>query len=239
MLFCDLTLDAPAANLALDEVLLDLAEAEGPCGILRFWEPRTHVVVVGYANHVSREVDLECCRRQGIPVLRRCTGGGTVLQGPGCLNYSLVLPIAGAAPLQGISGTNDFVLERHCRALTALLGAKVQQQGHTDLAVGGVKFSGNAQRRRSRCLLFHGSFLLNLDIRLVELTLRFPSKPPEYRANRSHTDFLMNLHVAAAPVKDALREAWGARTQLERVPLERIDALVREKYAREEWIFKF
>ena len=59
--------------------------------MLRFWEPNKPFVVVGYANQAAREVDLEACRKLGIPVFRRCTGGGTVLQGPGCLNYSLDL----------------------------------------------------------------------------------------------------------------------------------------------------
>ena len=86
---CDLTLPTPEENLACDEVLLDICEAGRLEGVLRFWEPAQHFVVLGYANRAAREANLEFCRSAGIRVLRRCSGGGAVLQGPGCLNYSL------------------------------------------------------------------------------------------------------------------------------------------------------
>src|SRR5436190_1549788 len=89
----DLTLPTPAENLACDEALLDAFEAAGGDGVLRFWEPAEPFVVVGYSNQVAQEVDVAACDAAGIPVLRRCSGGGTVVQGPGCLNYALVLNI--------------------------------------------------------------------------------------------------------------------------------------------------
>ena len=57
MKLLDLTLPTPAENLACDEALLNQAEANGG-EILRFWEPREHFVVVGYANKVGTEVDV-------------------------------------------------------------------------------------------------------------------------------------------------------------------------------------
>ena len=69
----------PEENLACDEVLLDLCERGGGDELLRFWALPQYFVVVGYANKASTEVDLPLCRQLGIPVLRRCTGGGTVL----------------------------------------------------------------------------------------------------------------------------------------------------------------
>ena len=163
----DLTLPTPEENLACDEALLELCDAGAVGPMLRFWEAAQYFVVIGYANQVATEVNRAFCEQQGIPVLRRCTGGGTVLQGPGCLNYSLLLPVDGPHPLRSISSTNDFIMRRHRDMLAALLRAPVEQQGHTDLAIGGLKFSGNAQRRRRHFLLFHGCFLLHLDIELV------------------------------------------------------------------------
>src|SRR5205823_8710277 len=109
----------PAENLALDEGLLDACEEDGADETLRFWEPTEYFVVVGYANAASKEVNLPYCDENQIPVLRRFTGGGTVLQGPGCLNYSLILRIGDHGPLQTISETNQFVLKRHQVALSA------------------------------------------------------------------------------------------------------------------------
>jgi lipoate---protein ligase len=233
---CDLTLATPEENLAADEVLLDQCEAGGPAseGLLRFWEPAQYFVVVGYANEVAREVNLEFCRQHGIAVLRRCSGGGTVLQGPGCLNYSLMLPIQPGS-LESIPATNKFILRRHQDALTALLQAPVETQGHTDLAIGGLKFCGNAQRRRKDFLLFHGCFLLHLDIGLIEKALRLPSRQPAYRLNRSHTDFLVNLRLPAHIVKTALAKTWGATDLLSTLPLDQITVLARDKYTLVEW----
>src|SRR5436190_14037059 len=141
MQLLDLTLKSPAANLACDEALLDWCEAGGGDeGVLRFWESVKHFVVLGYANKAATEVDLEACLKEGIPVLRRCSGGGTVVQGRGCLNYSLLLHIQG--PLESISETNCFVIGRNRDALQPLVNGKIEIQGHTDLARGGLKFSG-------------------------------------------------------------------------------------------------
>ena len=239
MNFCDVTLAGPEENLACDEVLLDRCEAGELEALLRFWEPTQHFVVVGYANQVSVEVNQDYCRRQSIPILRRCSGGGTVFQAPGILNYSLVLRIADSPALAGIAGTNDFVMERHRRALQKLLVATVEKQGHTDLAIGGLKFSGNAQRRRKEFLLFHGSFLLNTDIGLIEKVLPLPSRQPDYRAGRTHVHFLMNLKIAAPVLKAALVEAWQAVIPLTEIPLDQIRQLARQKYRSDGWNLKF
>ena len=230
------TLPSPAENLACDEALLDWCEA-GQCeGILRFWGPAEYFVVLGYANKTSVEVDVDACRKLDVPVFRRCTGGGAVLQGPGCLNYSVVLKITGA--LQSITETNCFVMQRNRDALQPLLKGKVQVRGHTDLAIGDLKFSGNSQRRRKEFLLFHGSFLLNFDIPKMQQVLRFPSKQPDYRAHRSHATFLTNCGLVPDSIKSALAEAWDANQTQFALPNNRINVLVRERYSNPEWNFK-
>src|SRR5882757_3547838 len=106
MKFCDLTLPSAEENLACDEAFLDHCEAGLSGELLRFWEPTQHFVVLGYANHANTEADLPFCAAHSIPVLRRCSGGGTVLQGPGCLSYSLILRIDETGPFQSIRSTN-------------------------------------------------------------------------------------------------------------------------------------
>jgi lipoate-protein ligase A len=236
MKYLDLTPDEPAANLALDEALLDWCEERGDAEeILRFWAPQRYFVVVGYANKLATEVNLEECARREIPVLRRCSGGGTVLQGQGCLNYSLILRIRDE--LAGIPQTNTFIMDKQRSALKALTKRNVEVRGHTDLAIDGVKFSGNAQRRKKHFLIFHGTFLLNFDLPLIEACLRMPSKEPDYRQNRSHQQFLTNLGCTAEEVKSALKSVWSACEPLVEVPDYR--ALQTEKYDRPEWNTKF
>jgi lipoate---protein ligase len=239
MKLCELTLPTPEENLACDEALLDLCEAGGSEELLRLWAPRQYFVALGYANKAETEVNLPFCRSHAMPVLRRCTGGGTVLQGPGVLSCSLILRINDSGPCHSIPATNQYILERHRDALAGLLCAPVEWRGQTDLAIGGLKFAGNAQRRRRRFLLFHGSFLLHLDLSLVGQVLPLPSRQPDYRADRSHSDFLVNLNVPAATISTALIQAWDATAPLAPIPLDQITLLAREKYSRDEWNLRF
>ena len=238
MQLCELTLPTPEENLACDEALLDLCEAGDTDEVLRLWAPRQFFVALGYANRAETEANLLFCRRHDIPVLRRCSGGGAVLQGPGVLNYSLILRINDSGPCHSIPATNRFILQRHRDALAALLCAPVEWRGQTDLAIRGFKFAGNAQRRRRRFLLFHGSFLLNLDLALVEQALPLPSRQPDYRLNRSHADFLVNINVPAPAISASLIKAWDATAPLALIPFDQITRLVRARYAQHEWNFR-
>ncbi len=250
--FLDLTFPTPAENLACDEALLDWREENGGDEILRFWESAEPFVVVGYANTIEAEVQAPGCESAAVPIFRRCSGGGTVLQGPGCLNYTLILRITDSSPLATISGANKFIMERNRVAIQSVLrDSAIQIQGCTDLAIPATglpgahsgrafrKFSGNSQRRHKNFLLFHGTFLLDFDLALVGKCLKFPSRQPEYREHRSHNDFLVNLNLSPVDVKNALRKVWNAREALVQPPLDRVSQLAREKYEKPEWNRKF
>ncbi len=154
----DLTLPSPIENLALDETLLDELDEVGGDPVLRFWESGRHFVVLGPSCRLMDDVHVDACEADGVPVLRRASGGGTVLQGPGCLSYALVLPLTLHPQLANIRSTNQFILERMASTLhrwepgTVFLGT-------SDLAIDGRKISGNAQRRKRNALLFHGTIL--------------------------------------------------------------------------------
>ncbi|HRX57114.1 MAG TPA: hypothetical protein P5016_21580, partial [Verrucomicrobiales bacterium] len=87
MKYLELSLPTPEENLALDEWLLQQTEDSG-VETLRLWESSHPFVVLGRSNSLAGEVDTEACRQRNIPILRRVSGGGTVVQGPGCLSYA-------------------------------------------------------------------------------------------------------------------------------------------------------
>jgi len=208
----DVTLSTPALNLACDEALLDYCEHDSGHEFLRFWEPAEPFAVLGYSNKFHDEINEESCQKENVPVLRRCSGGGCVLQSPGCLNYALILRIGGDRPTQTIGATNRFVMERHRSVFERLLKQPVGVAGHTDLTVGNLKFSGNAQRRKKNCLLFHGTLLLAMNLELVERYLKLPKIQPSYRKNRPHSDFITNVALGTDEVKEALAAEWEARS---------------------------
>ncbi len=210
--------------------------AAWPCeDILRVWESPSYGVVVGMANAVESEVNVPACEEAGVSILRRVSGGGTVLQGPGCLNYSVILGIEPGGPLDSVNGANAFVMTRIRDALNPLVKGEIEIAGHTDLAIDGRKFSGNAQKRKRCGLLFHGTLLLDFDLGRIGRFLRTPSKQPDYRGSRDHDAFVRNIGVAKDAVIKALRRAWHAVEEDGGQPREEVERLLREKYATDEW----
>ncbi len=229
------TLGTPAENLALDEALLRACEEEGGPETLRFWESPSRFVALGRSRRVDEDVDIGACRADGVPVLRRVSGGGTVLQGPGCLSYALVLRLDRDRELADVTRTNRWILERHASAVGSVTGRAVSLRGTSDLAVGDRKVSGNAQRRTRRAVLVHGTFLLDLDAAAVARYLPTPGDQPDYRAGRSHAEFLTTLPVPGERLRQALARAWEADRTLESWPAARVERLVATRYSLASW----
>lgn len=235
MHFLDLTLPTPAENLALDEALLLEAEAGSGGEVLRLWEWPGPAVVLGAGGRVAEDVEDDACRADGVPVLRRASGGGTVLLGRGCLLFTLVLAYERAADLTEISTSYRYILGRIAAALAERL-AGVEQAGVSDLAVAGRKFSGNAQQRKRRHLLHHGTLLYDFELGRIGTYLRQPARQPKYRGGRPHQAFVTNLGVERGELERRLRSAWGAEGNGPIWPADLVARLVEEKYARPEWV---
>jgi lipoate---protein ligase len=233
MKLLDYTLPSPAENLALDEALLIAAEENTGGEVIRVWEAPTHAVVVGSGGSVSIDVSAAACEADGVPILRRASGGGTVLIGPRCLCFSLVLNYDSAPRLNEIPASNRYVLGRVVRALAPAVAASVE--GTSDLAVGGVKFSGNAQQRKRRFFLHHGTLLCGFDRALISKYLNCPERQPDYRRDRPHAEFVANLPLTVEEAKRLLITEWRPEGEYGPPPLEKVRELVAEKYARDEW----
>ena len=209
MTLLDLTLPTAAENLALDEALLEEAEASpAGCETLRLWEPKQLAVVIGRSSRADLEVRLDGCRELAIPVLRRASGGAAVVTGPGCLMYALVLSYELRPGLRGLGYAHRWVLGTLVRALSACLSG-VRCQGTSDLAIGDLKFSGNSARCRRRWLLYHGTLLYDFPLALVAQCLRMPPRMPAYRDGRGHARFLTNLPLPVQTIRAALIGGFG------------------------------
>ena len=82
MIVENLSFPDPQANLHYDEELLRRAEKGEGSECLRFWESPAHFVVLGRTGVAEDDVELAAAERENIPVLRRSSGGGTVLRVP-------------------------------------------------------------------------------------------------------------------------------------------------------------
>lgn len=231
----DLTLPSAAENVALDEALLwEAEESEPPRETLRLWEPAQVMAVVGRGSRTTEDLRLEACHAQGVPVLRRTSGGLSILTGPGCLMYSVVLSLELRPHLKAVDEAHQFVLGTVCRALQPLVPG-IARKGTSDLTLRLRKVSGNSLQLKRRALLYHGTLLYSFPLELIETLLAMPPRSPEYREGRSHREFVDNLPTTAQAMRKALAETWQARQSRTDWPAERVRTLVAEQYSQDAW----
>ena len=238
MYLFDQTYLSPEENLACDDVLLDEVEAGRLGPVLRFWEPSQFFVVLGHGNPYLTEVNHDTCKRDAVPIIRRQSGGGTILQGKGVLNYALILPITYHKDLIGIQTTNTYIMAKISHSLQSIIPNN-SVKGITDIVLDNKKIMGNAQRRKRKALLFHGSILVNLDIESISRYLAHPGIEPDYRKHRKHTDFLAHTPASSQQIKRSIREHWMATRILNIDLSDKITHKTSLFHTQNEWNKKF
>jgi len=171
-----------ATNMALDEALLESVAAGRSLPVLRLygWQPPT--VTLGYFQKAEAAVNLEACRRLGLDVVRRITGGRAVLHDRE-VTYAVISPERSALFPGGVLDNYRViarVLQRTLDSfgLTTLLapgrsrgsGGRGAEQSAcftapatSELLHAGCKVTGSAQKRQGEAFLQHGSIPLDLD----------------------------------------------------------------------------
>lgn len=238
MHFLDVTLATIEANLALEEVLLEQAECgELDTEVLRIWEPPSTAVVLGRSSRVADEVDTVEALKYGIPILRRSSGGASVVIAPGCLAYALLLSYEARPAMRMIDAAHRFVTAKIVAALSPLQ-SKIRFSGTCDLVVDERKVSGNSVRCRRDWLLYHGTLLVDMDLSLVDRYLKHPPREPEYRHRRPHRDFLANLDLPRTAIVERLLRTWECSSLEIDIPHHSIARLLAEKYSNRSWNFQ-
>jgi len=239
MKLLDLTLPTPDENLALDEALLDEAEAGGrPQDTLRIWESPEPLIVVGRSSKVAVEVNLSAARKNGVAVRRRCSGGAAIVAAPKCLMYAAVLSYELHPHLQMLDEAHRFVLG-HIRSGLETIGIQAELCGTSDLAILGRKFSGNSLRCKRTHLLYHGTLLCKgYRTEMIAELLGTPPRQPDYRQGRDHRSFVTTLPAEVADVRKAVVAGWPIEGVTSDWPRSRTAQLVAERYSRPSWNFE-
>jgi lipoate-protein ligase A len=228
----------PEDHLALDEALLLEAEQGGGADALRVWEFSRHVVVAGRGTRVSQEIDQPLCQSRGIPILRRCSGGASVVGGPGCLMYSVVLGFDRRDALRRIDVAHQYVMTHVLRALRCQI-ADAEFQGTCDLTWQDRKCSGNSLRIARRHLLYHGTILYDFDLSWIARCLKQAPRQPEYRQGRDHESFTGNVPIDSDQFSADLCAIFGAEGRIDAESLRgRIRQLREQRYDDPAWHFR-
>ncbi|MCI5051604.1 MAG: lipoate--protein ligase family protein [Simkaniaceae bacterium] len=172
-------------QLAYEKKLLR-ESSENYC-ILSSGTPRT--IVLGISGKPEKLLDTKRVARDNIPVIRRFSGGGTVIVDENTLFVTFIFNKSAhdfpAYPEPILRWTEQFYIEA--------LGIDGFRLIENDYAIGNLKCGGNAQYLRKDRWLHHTSFLYDFDPKNMEYLL-LPEKRPKYREDRAHTDFLTSLN---------------------------------------------
>lgn len=245
-------------QMALDETAAETAAGGGPCTVRVYrWEPGC--LSLGYRQD-PETVDWEFCRREGIDVTRRQTGGGGIYHdGWGDISYSIAVP-AEAVPgdllecyhllcepvlsaLSRMGVDAEFASQKRPAIHQPACYLRELHPAH-DVVAGGRKLSGNAQYRRHDAVIQHGSITFeSLPARHLGTFAEPATSAATFRERTtdvaSETDRAAGISRAeAVETLEASLAEWvgatpGSWTDEE---LERARERVETKYGAEAWI---
>ncbi|MBN1534953.1 MAG: lipoate--protein ligase family protein [Spirochaetes bacterium] len=178
-----LIVDGPlqgSRNMAVDYAILREVAAGGtPTFRLYRWYPPA--VTIGYFQVREDETDAVACAAEGIPVIRRITGGGAVFHDHE-ITYSLAVPLEDRR-VAGTVADSYRIIVGPLIGLLGDMGIDAAFRPINDITVEGRKISGSAQTRREGVLLQHGTLLLSVD---YDRMFRYLAVPAVKSSGRNH-----------------------------------------------------
>ncbi|MEE9368622.1 MAG: lipoate--protein ligase [Pontiella sp.] len=188
-------------NLAIEEYLMDQMTDAGP--ILFLWQSDC-AVVMGKNQNPWRECRLDLMKKDGVPLARRISGGGTVYHDVGNLNYCVIV--------ERTEYKEEMAYQMIFHALDNF-GIRAEKTGKSNLSVDGRKFSGNAFSFRKGRALHHGTLLLNTDLDRLNRYLGSLFDHIDTHAISSVPADVMNLNLdtteLSATLKESFRSLYG------------------------------
>ena len=177
-----------------DSVLLDSSDSK-----LMIWQPDFPVIVIGQSNSPEKYVLVEKALSDGVTIMKRPTGGETVVLTPRMFVVSLVLREGKLPKSSDFFGIiNDLLI----KGLNEAGLENVMYRGISDLAVNDKKIMGSSIYRKPGMLFYHAVFNYGESPEYIASYLRHPVREPDYRKGRSHTDFVTTLK--AAGIKESI-----------------------------------
>ncbi len=167
-------------NMAVDEAIMKARIEKKVPNTLRFYTWNPSAVSLGRFQKVEDQIYVKNCRKYGVDIVRRISGGGAVYHDQdGEITYSIVAKLSdlGYADLDMLSA-----YQKICGGLNEaikILGAHAEYHPPDpkrcpNLAISGKKISGNAQTSKKGILLQHGTFLLDIDHKKMFTFLKVP-----------------------------------------------------------------
>ena len=154
------------------------------------WTPNKTYIVLGASNQPEDSLHIENVKNDKITVLKRPSGGQTVVLTPNNLIISAVFfDHKSSQPLEVFRKINNLVI----LGLEDLGIKDLNLKGISDIAIKDKKIAGSAIYRNKNGLLYHAVLNLGESSATFEKYLKHPSKEPDYREGRPHSEFVTSL----------------------------------------------
>lgn len=154
------------------------------------WIPDKMYIVLGASNNATDALIIENVIRDNLEVLKRPSGGQTVILSPQNIIISAIISDGRIIHPKAIfNHFNNLIIDLlHKEGLTSLHG-----KGISDIACGEKKIMGSAIYRNKDRMLYHAVLNYGESASVFEQYLKHPSKEPDYRLGRSHSNFVTSL----------------------------------------------
>jgi len=143
---------------AAEEYIMSVIKPDEP--VVMLWST-DDTIMVGANQIVEAECDLAFARDEGIEVVRRSSGGGTIFADRGTLQYTVIFPFGDKCDLKDIA--RDWLAGPVITTLKHY-GVNASLEGRNDISIYGKKVSGLAQYIRGGYICSHGSLLFSTDL---------------------------------------------------------------------------
>lgn len=161
-------------NMAMDRAeLVSVSKGNAPPTVRFFtWKPRA--ISIGYFQSLKEEVNLDACKNLGVDYVRRITGGGAVFHDKE-LTYSIVIPESHDQIPKNIMESYGRICGAIIKGLKKL-DIESKYVPINDIISDGKKISGNAQTRKTKTVLQHGTILMDVDVEEMFSLLIVPNE---------------------------------------------------------------
>jgi lipoate-protein ligase A len=241
-------------NMAVDEAILQARIAAKVPNTLRFFRWHPSAVSIGRFQKVEKEVLVENCKKNGVAVVRRISGGGAVYH-----DYDREITYGVTIATEDL-GTGDIFAAYNliCNGLIEAirtLGIRADfnpgdPKNCPNVSVNGRKISGSAQSHKSGVLLQHGTLLIGVDLKKMFTFLNVPWARTCMEvvnvAEKRITSVTQELGsgISMKEAYEALVKGFGKsleislkKGKLTSYEQKLAEKLCKEKYSTDEWNF--
>jgi lipoate-protein ligase A len=156
------------------------------------WIPDKTCLILGKSNNIEKSLNTGSIKKDGIQVYKRPSGGESVILTP------RTIVISALVKSDALRYTRKYFRIFNQKIIKVLENLEIKtlcHKGISDIALRDKKILGSAIYRSKNRLFYHSVLNVSEPVSTIEKYIKHPSREPEYRNGRSHSEFITSLHA--------------------------------------------